>query len=447
MSQMEQMREIAQRNFISYCHLMNPAFISADHHFLIASKLQECIDKPKRLIFSMPPRHGKSFLISQHFPTWYLGRTEGKSIISASYGQELATDFGRFVKNMMIGDHYQEIFNSKVSDDSKSKKRFNTSNGGSYIAVGRGGAITGRGGNLIIVDDLIKNEREARSEIVRQGIKDWWQQTLYTRLMPGGSVIVVATRWHEDDLTGWLLKESKDNWEEVKLPAINEEGEALWPDFYDIGRLEEIQTEIGSYAFQSLYQQHPTEPEGQIVKKKWLNRYEKLPEFFEQTVMSWDLTFKGNTESDFVVGQVWGRLESKYYLIDQVRGRWDFTRTIREFKLLCNKHPTIVNRIVEDAANGAALVSQLESHISGLRLWKPKTDKVGRVHAVTPLFEAGNVFVPQTSEYEWVEPMLNEWFSFPNGKNDDTVDAMTQALINLNQSQGAFVMGVGSKQY
>lgn len=426
--------------------MMNDQFISSKHQLLIAKHLEECAYKPKRLIISMPPRHGKSFLVSQHFPAWFLGKFPEKNVISASYGAELAEGFGRYVRNLMQTPEYEYIFETRVTKDSKAKKRFNTDQGGSYYAVGKGGPITGRGGDIIIVDDLIKSDREARSQIVREGIKDWWKETLFTRLSPGASVVVVATRWHEDDLTGWLLNNSHQDWEHLCLPAISYEGEALWPERYPIGELKQIEKETG-LSFEALYQQNPVKPEGEIIKRKDIRYYDHMPEQFDQQIMSWDLTFKGGKENDFVVGQVWGKAGSDFYLIDQVRGKWDFTETIFHFKNMCERHPLAYNRVIEDAANGAALVSQLQKNISGLNLWKPRTDKIGRVTSVTPLFTAGNVHIPQTNLYDWVDAMEKEWFSFPHGKNDDTVDAMTQALINLQEQEAGIIMGLGTRRY
>jgi len=438
--------EYAHKSLLAYCHMVSPEFISADHHRLIAKHLQQTLTKPKRLIVSMPPRHGKSFLITEHFPTWFLGREPSKNVISASYGQDLANDFGRKVRNRMESETYGSIFDTRVAKDSHSKKRFDTTDGGSYFAVGKGGPITGRGGDVIIVDDLIKSDQEARSETYRQGIYSWWKETLYTRMMPGASIIVVATRWHEEDLTGWLLNNSKQDWEHLCLPAISPEGKALWPEMYPIEVLREFEQET-ELSFESLYQQNPVKPEGNMIKRDWINYYTELPRVIQQKVMTWDLAFKGNKDSDYVVGQVWGRTGADAYLIDQVRGQWDFTETLFHFEQLCAKHPDCYNRIIEDAANSAALISTMQRKISGITAWKPRTDKVGRVKAVTPMFRAGNVHIPSTNLFPWVEDMTKEWFSFDQGKNDDTVDAMTMALINLEESSGTVIMGVGTRDF
>ena len=440
---MKDIKAFAESSLLAYCHLVNKEFITNWHHELIAKHLEETLHKPKRLIFNMPPRHGKSYLVSQHFPTWFLGRQPSKNVILACYGQSLATDSGRAVRNLMQTDTYKSLFDTRLSKDSTSKTTFDTTEHGSYFAVGKGGPITGRGGDIIIIDDLLKSDQEARSELHRSNIRSWWKETLYTRLMPGGSIIIVNTRWHQDDLTGWLLKNSDQNWEHISLPAIsNIEGQdvALWDSQYPIEILKDIKKEIGSHAFDTEYQQNPSDPEGQLVKKTGLREYDKLPIVFQDYIISFDLAFKGNSTSDFVVGQCWGKNKANYYLIDQIRGRWDFTQTLKQFQAFCDKHDYVTRKVVEDAANASALHSVIKDHIPGVILWKPNTDKIGRLNSVTPLFEAGNIHVPSSNTYDWVDEMKQEWFSFPNGKNDDTVDAMTQALLNLENVSKSFVI-------
>jgi predicted phage terminase large subunit-like protein len=408
------------------------------HHRMIARKLEQ-LEKKKitRLIINMPPRHGKSYLCSQFFPAWFMGRSPGAQVISASYGQALATDFGRQVRNLMISDQYKYIFpRVRVADDSKSQSKFSTHNGGHYFAVGRGGSITGRGGHLIVIDDLLKNEMEARSEHIRNGMKEWYKNTLYTRLMPGGVIIVINTRWHLDDLCGWLLRESSDDWEVLNLPAINEKGHALWKEFFPVSQLKRIKNEIGSQAFEALYQQNPMQQEGNVVKTEWLKHWVKLPARFDEWIQSWDLTFKGSKNGDWVVGQVWGRFRQTYYLIDQVRGRWDFSETVQQVKQLSMRYPKSVKKIIEDKANGPALVSHLKQEIHGFKLWNPRSDKMSRLQSVTPILESGNVLLPPRDK-PWVRGLVDELISFPVAKHDDQVDALTQALINLKPNTGS----------
>ncbi len=443
MSLTEKIRTFSKKSLIAYSYLLNKDFIAAYHHKIISHHLEQALYKPKRIILNIAPRHGKTFLVSQLFPTWFLGLMPHKKVILASYSGSLATDSGRIVRNIMQGEVYQSIFDTRLSADSTAKTVFSTTKNGSFLAVGKGGSIVGRGGDIIIVDDLVKSDQEARSSLHRKNIEEWWKNTLYTRLMPNGSIVVINTRWHKEDLTGFLLNNSSQDWEHISIPAINDKDEALWPEMYPIEILNEIKREIGSHAFGTQYQQNPSDPEGEIVKKEWVRFYSELPRSFEETILSWDLSFKGNDDSDFVVGQVWGKNGANYYLIDQVRGRWDFTTTLHQFNALAYAYPQATKKLIEDAANASALISVLKDKIDGIVLYKPKTDKTSRLKAVTPLFQAGNVHIPSKMLYDWVDITLDEWFSFPNAKNDDTVDAMTQALISLKDEAKSFVIAYG----
>lgn len=439
---------LAKTFFLSYCHIINANFISAEHHHRISKVLDEiAAGKTRRLIVSMPPRHGKTFMISQHFPTYFMGRNPKKNIISTAYNQSLAEDYGIFVKNIMLSKDYQDIFKVSLDISSKSKKRFSLNKGGNYYAVGKGGPITGRGGHLILIDDLVKNEQEARSPLHRKNVIDWYKNTLRTRLMPRGSIIVVQTRWHEEDLIGYLLKNSGEDWIHINLPAISAEGDALWPEFYDIAALETIKKEIGSLVFQGLYQGEPCIDDGKFIKADWIKRYNMktgLPVAFDGHIMTMDLTFKGGAENDYVCAQVWGNVQADYYLKDMIRGQWDFTQTLFHVKQFLMKHPEIKNILIEDAANGAAVHSVLKKQIPGVRLWKPRTSKEGRLMAVSPLYEAGNVYIPDEPKYDI---FVSEHLGFPNASHDDTVDTATMALLNLKNGSKRILMSMGDSIY
>lgn len=438
--------QASRESFLCFCQTITPTFQVAKHHEIISKALRPIIKgESKRLLFSLPPRHGKTFMTTQHFPAWFLGHFPEKNVISTAYNQSLAEDFGIFVKNMMISDKYQEIFPHVTLDvSSKSRKRFHIKDGGNYYAVGRGGPITGRGGDLIIIDDLIKDDSEARSETYRKSMIEWWKNTLFTRLMPNASIIAVMTRWHEDDLIGYLLKNSKEPWEYVKIPAISNDNEALWPERYSIDTLLSIKKEMGVKAFQGLYQQEPMADEGYIIKKDWIQRYSEAqkPKVFEKFIMSFDLTFKGNTSSDFVVGQYWGKVKSDFYLIDMIRGQWDFTETLSKMKAFFVKYPDSTNIVIEDAANASAVYSTIKEKVSGVRLWKPQTSKEARLSAISPLFEAKNVYIPENDKYDIV---VGELLGFPNASHDDTVDACTMALLNLKKQDAGIFMSMGER--
>ena len=233
------------------------------------------------MIFA-PPRHTKSELASRRFPAWYLGRNPNKQIITSTYSGDLASDFGRDVRNIVAEQEYINLFpKTQLRDDSKSANRWHTNNGGVYISVGVGGSITGRGAHIALIDDPIKNRKDADSETVRNSVWDWYTSTLYTRLMPGGSIVLVQTRWHEDDLAGRLLEAQKhggDKWEIINLEAIANEGtdneQPLWPEWYPLPALKRIQANIGAREFSALYQQKPQPEEGVYFKREWFNRYE-----------------------------------------------------------------------------------------------------------------------------------------------------------------------------
>lgn len=445
---MQEFIKLARAFFLSYCHIINPQFKSNWHHIEIARHLDAIADgKPRRIIVSLPPQHGKSFMISQHFPTYYLGRNPRKNVISTAYNQSLVEDFGTYVKNIMLSDSYRAIFPINIDTTSKSKKRFGLHQGGTYYAVGKGGPITGRGAHLIIIDDLIKNESEARSATHRKQVYDWYKNTLRTRLRHGGSIIVVQTRWHELDLIGELLEKSGEKWEYLKYPAISESGEPLWSELFPIETLLATKQDIGTMAFQGLYQQEPCLDDGNFIKADWIKRYNLKtgkPVAFDDMVMTFDLTFKGETTSDFVVGQIWGSVGPDCYLLDMIRGQWDFTKTLFHMKHFMNKHNKCRNILIEDAANGAAVFSTIKNSVPGVRLWKPQTSKEGRLLAVSPMYESGNIYIPDSEEFE---VFISEHLSFPNAQHDDIVDAATMALINLKNRGKRVLISMGDSIY
>lgn len=442
---MNEWTNLARSYFLSYCHIINRNFKRNWHHEVIAKHLDEIADgKSKRLIISLPPRHGKSFLISQHFPTFYLGRNPKHNIISTAYNQTLAEDFGVYVKNLLMSEEYKTIFPVNVDISSKSKRRFSLTEGGNYYAIGRGGPITGRGGNLIIIDDLIKNEHEARSETHRKAILEWYKNTLRTRLMPNGSIIIVQTRWHQQDLIGELLNNSKEEWEYIKIPAINEFNQPLWPEMYPLEVLETIRKEVGTITFEGLYQQEPTVTQGYMIDVDWIQRYrlDDLPKIVHDSIITFDLTFKGSKDTDYVVGQKWSKLGADYYLVDMIRERADFTKTLFHMKHFINKHKDCTNIVIEDAANASAVYSTIKQHVSGVRLWKPQTSKEARLMAVAPLFEAKNIYIPKDEKYDI---FVSELLGFPLAAHDDTVDACSMALLNLKTQSGGLVMSLGER--
>ncbi len=416
-------------NFALYC---NPQFEFAHHLRLIARKL-EAIEsgKLKRLMVFMPPRHGKSFLISQYFPAWFMAKNPTKKVILTSYSQDVASDFGRKVRNQITTPEFSQVFPGiTVTDDSNATKRFHLDNGGEFFAVGAGGPLTSRGGDLIIIDDVHKNREELESPDQRAKVEEWYRSTLYTRLMPGGAIILVQTRWHLDDLPGRLLKQKSDQWEVLELPAISDAGQALWPHRFPLETLEQIKQTIGSYEFEAQYQQRPTLREGGIIKRDWLKFYDILPDRHPEMVLqSWDLSFKGEGTSDYVVGSVWEKHQGRAYLVDQVRARMNFPETLQAFRSFSMKHPKAGLKLVEEKANGAALIAMLQKEISGIVGVNPDKAKELRLHAVAPFFEAGNVYLPKAKP--WIHDYIEELVNFGSWAHDDQVDSTTQALSRL----------------
>lgn len=300
--------------------------------------------------------------------------------------------------------------------------------------------------NCLIIDDPFKDRAEADSPTIRRKVWEWYTSTLYTRLAPGGGILVINTRWHMDDLSGRLLEAGStgdgDQWRVVNFPAIAEEdephrkrGDALHPERYPLEQLEAIRKAIGTRDWEALYQQHPTPDGGNIFKAEWLRFWlpKELPATFDQTLISWDMTFKDGDDTDYVVGQVWGRKGADRYLLDQTRGRMGFTETLAAFRALADKWPQATRKLVEDKANGPAVIDSLKHHVPGIIPVEPDGSKIARAHAVTSLFEAGNVHIPHPQACPWASAYVAELTQFPGTAHDDQVDATTQALRDMDR--------------
>ncbi len=272
-------RELARRHLIDFTQYTNPLYRPAAHHRRICDRL-EAIERGEidRLMIFMPPRHGKSELASKRFPAWCLGREPKRQIIGASYNSDLATDFGRNVRNIVAEREFAEVFPEvSLAPDSRAANRLNTNHGGAYVAAGVGTAVTGRGADIALIDDPFKDREEADSERRRDLVWDWYRSTLFTRLTPGGAIVLIQTRWHEDDLAGRLLAHDGAQWEVLELPAIDAAGEALWPKWYDLPTLERIRRTIGPREWSALYQQRPAPDEGTYFQRGWFKSWTVLP--------------------------------------------------------------------------------------------------------------------------------------------------------------------------
>ena len=440
---------IAANSYVDYVQLVHRGeWKRARHLDLVCEEMDNIISgETKRLMLFLPPRHGKSMGVTETFPSYFLGRYPRKRVIELSYGDELAQRFGKLNRDK-TAEYGPEVFNVSLSQQQGTKTNWGIhgTNGG-MISSGIGGAITGYGADLLIVDDPIKNRGEAESETYRNGLWREYQSTVATRLHAGGAIIIILTRWHEDDLAARLLNPEYgkvEDWKVISLPAIaeendllgREEGEPLWPEGgYDAEWAAQQRETVGSYAWNSLYQQHPTPSSGGLFKREWWQRYKELPGDLFDYLQSWDCTFKDANTSDYVVGQLWARSKkapAQRYLLDQVRARLTFTETVQSIRSLTAKWPKATRKLIEDKANGTAVIDVLKKEIPGIIPVEPMGGKVVRAHAVTAVVEAGNVYIPDPSIASWAHDFIEELSSFPSGAHDDQVDSLTQANAYYN---------------
>lgn len=600
-AQLELQKRHARQYLADFTLYTYPTYLMGWFHREVCEALDKFLadvlaKKSPRLILTAPPRHGKSELVSRRFPAFAFGRCPDLQIIATSYGADLAQRFNRDVQRIIDDDTYRTLFpettlnGRNVRTDSRNafirtSDLFEIVNHkGAYRSCGVGGGITGTGADILIIDDPIKDRAEANSPTVRANVYDWYTSTAYTRLSPGGGVIVMNTRWHpikddtpvlttsgwkqhgdlqvcdqvfgldgkpvavtkvwppvmctakavtrtetivcgdthlwpvkefthahysnqqacdlieasgryvfpatyqsanerevvfayaEPEECGWgrcittsapdgiylvgktlmpthncfdlagqlidkMQSEEGDTWQIINYPAIAEHdephrkaGEPLHAERYPLDALNRIRAAVGERDWAALYQQHPVPDGGGLFKEQWIQYYRQadLPSKFDKLVTSWDMTFKDGAGSDYVVGQVWGRAGAKFYLLDQVRGQMDFVKTKAAFVSLAEKWPHAVRKLVEDKANGPAIISELRDKVAGIIPITPKESKEARAYAVSTLWEAHNVYIPDPQEAKWVgRDFVPELLSFPAGAHDDQVDAMTQALSDL----------------
>lgn len=414
--------------------------------------------EPMRLIVSMPPRHGKSELLSHWTPIWYLANFPRKRIILASYAADFAASWGRKVRNTIVNSGIE----MDLADDLGAAARWELSQGGGMTTAGVGGPITGRGADLLIIDDPVKNRAEAQSQVSRTHLWDWWRSTARTRLEPGGSIIIVMTRWHEEDLVGQLLAEEDgefaETWDHIRLPAIAEDedlyrdvGSALWPDRYDIDDLQRIRQAVGLEDWAGLYQQRPALAEGGLFKFQWWRFHKEWPKTIGQVYQFWDTAYKTGESNDYSACVTMGVDRDTFYVLDVWRDKVDYPNLTRVAQALYRRYEP--NRVfVEDAASGQSLVQSLrqETNLPVLPVRVDK-DKVSRANAVTGMLEAGRVSIP--SNAQWLGPFLDELGMFPNGAHDDQVDAfvgvlrqaMRQDLASLSGPEVHDLIGVGRR--
>ncbi len=438
----------ARKGLVPFCQYTMPDYQASDHLTALAGALER-IERGelKRLIVIMPPRHGKSEKVSLRFPCWYLGKRPEEYIVQAGYAESISLTHSRRARDIFISPEVARLFplihhrperpaQEVIVPERQAAHEWGTKQGGSYYAVGIGGGLTGRGYNLGIIDDPVKDEEEASSKTIRDKVWEWYIKVFRTRAEPDAAIIIVMTRWHEDDLVGRLLKQSKedpasDQWAVLHFPALKD-GKALWPERYPVEALEKIRSSIGGRAFESLYQGNPTVAEGQIIKREWWKYYRERPTFL-RTIHSWDTAFKDKQQNDYSVCTIWGEASNGYYLLDVWREKVEFPELKRVAVALdARDHPSAV--AVEDKASGQSLIQELQRDTRiPVIPFKVDSNKVARASAVTPLIEAGRVLLPEGAP--WLYDYIEEMSAFPNGAHDDQVDSTTQALSFMRAAQ------------
>ena len=463
---------IARRHLLEFVRWSHPAYVAGWFHRELCAELEwfsreVAAGRSPRLLIAAPPRHGKSEIVSKQWPVWHLGRHPGHELVVSSYGQDLANDMSRDARSVRDAVLEEVAFGwgHLEAGTTDGVELWKTKGGGSYKAVGAGGPLTGRGAHALVIDDPFKNSEEADSEVIRESRWNWYRSTAYTRLAPGGGVLVMATRWHHDDLSGRLLKQlaaGEEPWRVVSFPAIAEEdetfrkaGEALHEARYPLGALEQIRRVIGSRAWHALYQQRPTPETGGLFHRAWLSHRfthdpQRPPKPYDEMVISVDASFNAKQGSDFVSIHVWGRWGwLEYHVLDEVHGRMTFTETRQKLKDLAKKWPRAVV-LVEEKANGSALIDDLRTQIPTVVgfLPDPYGSKKARAQLATPKWESGMVKLP--ADAPWVSDYVEEHAAFPLGAHDDRVDDGTQVMLwwderrNAGRGSAALNRGVGA---
>lgn len=445
-------QQIASVDFAAYVAAQFPGYHFARHHLRIIDALERVErGQCRRLMVFMPPRHGKSLLISEYFPAWYLGRHPDRSVMASSYSGDLAEDFGRKVRNQLAGETWQGVFpSSKLDQRTASASRMGMEQGGSYMAVGVGGSATGRGAHLFLIDDPVKGREEADSETYRRRAKEWYASVAYTRLMKDGAIIVIMTRWHDDDLAGWILSEhTHEQWEVLSLPAIAESGDAigrtpgspLWPEAFPLETLDTIKKTIGAREWSALYQQRPAPEQGAYFCSEWIKFYDKLPDALKfYGASDYAVTDGGG---DYTVHLVAGVDEhDDIYVVDMWRGQTTSAEWIEAFAgMLKRWRPQVW---AEEAgvilkSLGPAIKKRLSEQriYSTLRKqYASATDKPTRARSLQARMEMGKVYFPAMTSRPWMPDLWAEMMSFPTGKHDDQVDALALLSRMLGEMQG-----------
>lgn len=425
-------------------------FVVNSHHIKICETLEKVFSgEIENLIINIAPRYSKTEIAVKCFIEWCLAKINESKFIHLTYSDSLALDSSSEIRENIKSDWYQYLWPSETKKDKDSKQKWETTNGGGVYATGTMGSITGFGagrfddngfGGAIIIDDPLKPD-EAHSEDIRKKANQRLNSTIINRRNNTNGknktpIIIIMQRIHEEDMTGFCLSGGTDlKWHHVSIPVIDENGKALWEAKHSIEQLNEMKR-ADPQMFSGQYMQSPSPQEGNMIKRSWIKTYTVLPQI-EQFWISLDCSFKESEKSDFVVFQVWGRRGAEYFLIDRVRDKMDFPTTLSTFEMICNKHKYATAKLVEVKANGQAIVDSLKKKISGIIEITPTESKEARLSAVSPLFQAGNVYLRE-DDYDFIEELV----TFPKAKHDDMVDACSQALKYGEENKG-FYFGCG----
>ena len=446
-----QNKKKAKEDFISFVNLMWPSFISGRHHQKMASAFERVASgELKRLIINMPPRHTKSEFASYLLPAWFLGKYPEKKVIQTAHTAELAVGFGRKVRNLIQSEDFQNVFSGiTLSSDSKAAGRWNTNKRGDYFAIGVGGAVTGKGADLLIIDDPHSEQDAQQGQFnpeVYDRVYEWYTSGPRQRLQPGGAIIVVMTRWSLRDLTGQIMKSTgnkkgMDEWEVIEFPAIMPSGKPLWPEFWSVDELDALRAELPPSKWNAQYQQNPTSEEGALIKREWWREWDRPnPPPCEIILQSWDTAFLKTQRSDYSACTTWGvfyhpddtgRSQPNLIMLDAYKEKLEFPDLKRAaYEKYMEYEPD--QMIVEKKASGAPLIFELRAMGIPVTEFTPSRgqDKIARANAVTDLFASGSIWHPPT---QWAHEVIEECAAFPSGEHDDYVDSTTQALLRFRQ--------------
>lgn len=431
------------QNYDSYLSFRPWTWVQTKALIYVCRQVQKFIETPavgaySILVLTLPPQHGKSQSVTETLPSWFLGNNPEKRVILVSYNDDTAKAFMRRNKEK-IKRFGPGVFGMQVGEVDTAEEIELSNKRGSLISRGIGSGITGKPGDLILIDDPIKNREQADSELTRESIWNEWNDTIKTRLSAGAKVIIIMTRWHEDDLVGRIIKyENPQNVTVLRLPCEAEEndplgrpiGAALCPEFgKDDAWLSDFRSGYmranGSRSWNALFQGRPTSEQGNIVKREWWQYYDKPPDML-RTIISVDAAFKDGEANDYVSIQAWGMYGADAYCLANHTERLDFKRTLDAIRAMKARFPTAYNILIEDKANGSAIINMLRHEIPGIIPIDPQGGKVSRVNAIAPFIESHNVHLPRGAE--WLSAFVDEFAAFPNGKHDDQVDACSQAL-------------------